>query len=223
METAAGDDFGTTKHSQRGGRRTGAGRKRKSGGDRPTTFTEAIGLEICERLIAGETLDAICRDAHMPKSRVTVFRWRQANDAFNAAYLEARGDQMDALVDQVIEIAETEKDIQRAKVKLDARRIALARLAPRYAAGSDHRPEQPLDLAGAIEANRKRIEALVAEVGQDRAERMRQEQIINAAVSPRAGTSEAVVRGHQRVAMDILEQRKKALLDATNSDTSMMN
>lgn len=197
-----GDESGTDKPTK----------TRKRGGDRPSTFTAEIGAEICERLAGGETLDAICRDPHMPATRVTVFRWRKANRAFDDAYRSARVDQMEALADEVLEIAATETDIQRARVKLDARRILLGKFAATY--GLERHPEeQPVSIAEALEETRKKLAALAKELGQASFKRMLEDKHIEDAINPKEGTPECMVRGAQRVAMHILEQRKKALLE----------
>lgn len=203
----------TRNKRNRNGDGTGTKAPRKRG--RPTKFTEALGEEICSRLIGGETLDSICRDARMPKDRVTIFRWRRANVEFDRAYLSARGDQMEALADQVLEIAAAEDDIARARLKLDARRIVLGRLATTYAARIEASTpaQEPFSLAEAMKAARERIEKLVAEVGRERAEQIRQDQIIEKACNPPPGYTPEMVRGEQRVAMSILERRKADLLN----------
>lgn len=185
---------------------------RKSGGDRPSTFTEALGAEICSRLVNGERLDQICQSPHMPKSRETIWRWRKANATFNADYLEARADQADVIADEILQIAETEQDIQRGRLKIEARRAVLHRLTRTYGAAPAQPEEKPFDLAGALEASRKKMEDLIAEVGWERAERMRQDKIIDDARNPNPRLGEDLIRANQRVAMHYLEERKKALL-----------
>lgn len=185
---------------------------RKSGRDRPSTFTEALGAEICSRLIAGERLDEICASPHMPKSRETIWRWRKANPDFNANYLEARADQADGIADEILEIAETENDIARARLKIEARRVVLHRLHRTYPEAASPPQQQPVSIAEALEANRKKIEALVAEVGHERAERMREDEAIEKARSPDPRLGEKLNRANQRYALHVLEQRKKDLL-----------
>jgi len=69
---------------------------------RPSSYTEEIALEICERLAGGESLVAICLDKHIP-SRMSVLRWLNSNDhpGFVSEYARARefqGDYMDDLI-----------------------------------------------------------------------------------------------------------------------------
>jgi hypothetical protein len=223
-ESALRDEPGTERRSKRGGNRLGAGRKRKRGGDRPSTYTEALGAEICERLTGGETLDSICRDVRMPESRVTIFRWRRANAEFDKAYLAARVDQMEVLADEVLEIAATEQDIQRARVKLEARRIVMTRLASRYgpaAASARTQEQQPVDLHDTIRAARQRIEALIEEVGRERAQRVVEDEMIAGACAPNPGTPDHIIRAQERAALHVLERRKQALLAGGGGDGSV--
>ena len=41
---------------------------------RPSRYSEALAIEICEQLMAGESLEAICKRDDMP-NRITVVRW----------------------------------------------------------------------------------------------------------------------------------------------------
>ena len=60
---------------------------------------------ICERLAGGESLRSICRDEDMP-SRAKVFRWLLADTEFATRYAHARDAQADALVDEMLDIAD---------------------------------------------------------------------------------------------------------------------
>jgi hypothetical protein len=77
---------------------------------RPTIYSEAIADEICDRLVAGESLRRICRRAAMPGAS-TVFRWLadDANAAFRERYTLAREAQADTLADEAVYIADTPK------------------------------------------------------------------------------------------------------------------
>ena len=75
---------------------------------RPSSFTQAIADEICERLADGESLRSICNAEHMP-SKATVFRWL-ADDRytiFRDQYARARECQADAIFDEILDIADT--------------------------------------------------------------------------------------------------------------------
>lgn len=88
---------------------------------RPSTFSQKIADEICERLSSGEPLAKICRDEHMP-GYSTVRRWEVENDLFRAVSTRARRDGTHFLADQCIEIADDPTiDPQDKRVRIDTR------------------------------------------------------------------------------------------------------
>lgn len=72
---------------------------------RPSSYTEEIADQICERLAEGESLRSICIDEHMP-NKATVFRWLAADEAFATRYAHAREVQAETRVDEMIDIAD---------------------------------------------------------------------------------------------------------------------
>jgi hypothetical protein len=56
---------------------------------RPSEYSDKIAEAICERLLNGESLRAICADPAMP-ARATVFRWLARNQEFRRSYAFAR-------------------------------------------------------------------------------------------------------------------------------------
>lgn len=74
---------------------------------RPSEFNQETADAICERIADGESLRAICRDDAMP-SKATVFRWLVAFPDFETKYAHAREAQADALVDEIVSIADEE-------------------------------------------------------------------------------------------------------------------
>ena len=56
---------------------------------RPSYYSAEIAETICERLLNGESLRAICADPAMP-ARATVFRWLARNQEFRRSYALAR-------------------------------------------------------------------------------------------------------------------------------------
>ena len=114
-----------------------------------TTYTDEMALVICERIANGESLKAICEDENMP-ARSTVFKWLAENKTFSDMYVRAREEQADAIFDEILEIADDgrndwmerrgEEDagwvtngenIQRAKLRIDARKWMAGKLRPR--------------------------------------------------------------------------------------------
>lgn len=126
------------------------------------TFTPAIAAAICERLAAGESLRAICRDDHIPPES-TVRGWVVDNvQGFAAQYARARDIGLDCVADEIREIAdtpvigetETSKEwgtevkrgdmIEHRKLQVDARKWYLSKLAPKR-----YGDTQKLELTGA--------------------------------------------------------------------------
>lgn len=104
-----------------------AGKARKG---RPSKFTEEIATRICERLAAGETLRAICRDEDMP-SHVTVLGWA-AKAPFSDQYATARETGYRLMADELVEIADDKAgDPARDRLRLDTRKWLLSKALPK--------------------------------------------------------------------------------------------
>lgn len=102
-----------------------------------TPFSQEVFDTICNRIAGGESLRSICRDADMP-DQSSVIRWLQADqdDAGNDGplrkqYARAREAQADAFVDEIVDIADTENDSQKARVRIDARKWAAGKARPK--------------------------------------------------------------------------------------------
>lgn len=114
---------------------------------RPSVYTQQIADEICERLATGESLNSICKSDHMPAE--STVRWWVIEDrnGISARYTQARDIGLDVMADQCIQIADdgqndsytddegrkrTDFDvIARSKLRFDARRWYLSKLAPK--------------------------------------------------------------------------------------------
>jgi len=97
-------------------------------------YRPALAARLCERLGAGEPLSLICREPGMP-SATAVLAWladpRRAD--FQAALARAREARADALVDEILSIADDAtgaEQVQRSKLRVDTRRWLAAKLAP---------------------------------------------------------------------------------------------
>jgi hypothetical protein len=102
---------------------------------------EAVMERICERIAAGESLRSICRDQGMPPA-ATIRRWLRDSEIFRAAYARAREDRADILADEIIEIADRAEGPTAARLQVEARKWAAAKLAPkRY--GEKPAPKPP--------------------------------------------------------------------------------
>jgi len=112
-------------------------------------FTNSLADSICERIADGESLRSVCRDENMP-ALGTVFRWLNANDNFREQYARAKQIGLEALAEDLIDIADNAnndwmerfgkddagwvangENIQRSKLRVDARKWILSKLVPK--------------------------------------------------------------------------------------------
>lgn len=92
-------------------------------------FSQELFDKICARLASGgdeNSLRKICEEVGMP-DRGTFTRWSKQTPELLAQYDKAFLDRRDTYFDEMIDIADTEPDPQRARVRIDARKWAWAR------------------------------------------------------------------------------------------------
>jgi hypothetical protein len=97
---------------------------------RKSTYTFEVADRICKALAEGRTITSICSDDDMP-SLQAVYGWLRTYPAFGEAYARAREDQQDTFAAQILDIADTESDPQRARNRIDARKWHAAKTSPR--------------------------------------------------------------------------------------------
>jgi hypothetical protein len=92
----------------------------------PTKYTPELAQKIYEHLLDGKSLNAIAKLPGMP-SRPTMLDWTNKHPEFDKLYdlakeaqIEGKMDDIDALNDQMVEVAETEDDPKRANVRVHA-------------------------------------------------------------------------------------------------------
>lgn len=110
-------------------------------------FDQAVADVICDRMAAGESLRAICREEGMP-SESAVRTWAVKDvQGFHAQYTRAREAQMDALAEDILEISDDgsrdyRKDedgrevpdhdhIARSRLRVDTRKWLMSKIAPK--------------------------------------------------------------------------------------------
>lgn len=96
---------------------------------RPTTFTQQLADQICERIANGETLRAVCRDIQLAPS--TVIEWTMNNKAFSEQYAQARQKQADSYADMILDEAFNSHDAQIGRLRVDALKWVASKLAPK--------------------------------------------------------------------------------------------
>lgn len=121
-----------------------AGGKAKMG--RPTIYSDDLAARICAELACGKSLRTVCKADDMPGLE-TVFRWLRQRPDFRDQYAHAKGESTDALFEQLFDIADDAsgdvieddegrakvdyENIQRSKLRVDVRKWALSKLAPK--------------------------------------------------------------------------------------------
>lgn len=123
---------------------------------RPSSYTQEVADEICERISKGESLRSICSDEEggwLP-GETTVRRWlsgdEEWNRLFRRQYAVAREAQAETIFDEILEIADDARNdwmqrrgehdagwvengehVQRSRIRIDARKWMAGKLAPK--------------------------------------------------------------------------------------------
>jgi hypothetical protein len=114
---------------------------------RPSSYTDEIAQEICERIANGETLTEICRDEDMP-GRSTVTEWLMYDrEGFSGLYAQARAIQAIHEDDESKEIADNLAILpEHKRIMIDTRKWRAERLNRRVYGNStrhEHALAQP--------------------------------------------------------------------------------
>lgn len=87
-----------------------------------SSYTQAVGDDICDRISTGQSLKSICRETGIQER--TVLRWVRDIEPFCQQYTRAREEQADADADAVNDVGSRvlsgEIDPQAARVVIDA-------------------------------------------------------------------------------------------------------
>jgi hypothetical protein len=82
------------------------------------------------RMMNGEAITAICKEEDQPHYPVFM-KWVQSDQDLFDSYARARAIQADYFFDQMVEIADHDPDINRAKMRVDARKWHTSKISPR--------------------------------------------------------------------------------------------
>lgn len=85
--------------------------------------------ELCEHIASGKSLISWCKKSGVGYSTITAHLAKDLD--FQAKYARAREDQADYLADEIIEIADSEPDSARARVRTDVRKWAASKMKPK--------------------------------------------------------------------------------------------
>jgi hypothetical protein len=119
---------------------------------RPSDYTDELANEICKAIAtSSKGLKNLCAEnPHWPH-RDTILEWRFKNKAFSDLYMQAKVNQVEALVDECLDIADdTDNDtitkttksgeeyeacnsewLNRSRLRIDTRKWLAAKLAPK--------------------------------------------------------------------------------------------
>lgn len=109
--------------------------------------------KVCTRLAAGRTLDSICAEQDMPGIE-TVRGWMLDSPDFYGRYLRAKQIHAERLTEEIVTLADalpegaSEGEIRRQRLRIEARKWAASRLAPR--AYGESPPVDPSDFAPVV-------------------------------------------------------------------------
>jgi len=96
---------------------------------RPTKYTPEIADKLCSLIAGGTSASRACNEIGVPMQ--TMYEWLRKHDEFRDNYARAREDQADTFADEMCDIAEYDEDVQRAKLKIDARKWVASRMKPK--------------------------------------------------------------------------------------------
>jgi len=131
-------DIKKTKKNNKGGGKVG----------RPTDYTPELADLICERIATHPIgLQRLCNMYDDLPQKITIRRWRKKHPEFSAQYAQAKIEQVEWLVDEILEIADdTSQDnivnefgdtlcnsehIARSRLRIDTRKWLASKLVPR--------------------------------------------------------------------------------------------
>lgn len=112
---------------------------------RPSSYKTETADYICQELVEGRSMRSICLDEDMP-SEGTVYNWLQDFPDFLEKYTRARASQAERMLEEIIEIADDSSGdteygdsgpkpnnewINRSKLRVETRKWAMAKLAPK--------------------------------------------------------------------------------------------
>lgn len=111
---------------------------------RPSDYTPELGMEICRRMAEGDSLRKICEPppplpGGSPAPRMfptvgTVISWVYdlEHPEFSKRYMLAGKIRAELWAEESVEIADTEPDPAKARVRVDTRKWIICKLLPRF-------------------------------------------------------------------------------------------
>jgi hypothetical protein len=142
---------------------------------RPTDYNLEIATRICEEIATcTDSYETICqRNLDFPE-RATMRRWRYKHEEFRSLYAQARADQADLFVEEIITISDNFEDdvfqnsdgdpiyltgkVQRDRLRVDSRKWLACKMLPKIY-GDKPSPEEESPFS---DAERAELHAIIA-------------------------------------------------------------
>jgi len=100
-------------------------------GGRPSKYSKELTARLCAQLAQGKSLRTVCKPASMP-SVATVFNWLGSKPEFVEQYEKAKAESADAMVDEMLDIADDlDEHAQSRRVRIDTRKWIASKLKPK--------------------------------------------------------------------------------------------
>jgi hypothetical protein len=93
-------------------------------------YSDDLAARICEHVADGLSLKEACELPGMPARR-TAYKWLGEHDNFVRMYARAREERADLIADEIVSIADSEPDPNKARVRIDARKWWAAKVNPK--------------------------------------------------------------------------------------------
>lgn len=101
---------------------------------RPSVYSPELSEQICNLLMEGESLRAICQRDNIPHM-ATVLSWLHKHDEFHEQYARAREIQAEVMAEDIImyadKSAEEAASVAKARLQVDARKWYASKVATR--------------------------------------------------------------------------------------------
>lgn len=104
---------------------------------RPTKYSPELAEEICEAIATdSKGLRRLCNENPEWPRKQNILKWLRKYPDFRARYMNAKSDQIETIVDEVLEIADNfENDdaiqVNRSRLRIDTRKWLACKLAPK--------------------------------------------------------------------------------------------
>lgn len=120
----------------------------KHAGGRPSIYTPELAKKICDAIATNPvSIGRICKMNPDFPHIDTIFTWKREKPVFSEMYAQAKRDQIEVLVDQILDISDDSSNdycenskgesifdsehVQRSRLKIDTRKWYASKLAPR--------------------------------------------------------------------------------------------